>query len=219
MIDRRRPGPSRPPVRLRPAPAFDPPCVDEGDGAWPRPSDDQLTLDFFGAQQRPARREPDRASAPRGASRPAPARPRPSRQLPPGALATATPVATQVAHRFVANCLEVFNGFRAPVQLRHQLDPARAALLLPELARATARGGAARATARGTAARAAARGGSRHRSAHPTLRLRRLRVCELHSTAIEAAAVLTGAAGTSWAMAVRLDHRRGSWLCTDLRVL
>ncbi|WP_216592660.1 Rv3235 family protein [Verrucosispora sioxanthis] len=147
MTDLRRPGPARPPVRLRPA-------------AW-------------------SGREP-------------------ARQLPPEALTTATPGATRVAHRFVATCLEVFNGFRPPVQLRRQLDPARVAVLLPELARATARGAP-----------------TRRRSP----RLRRLRVCEPRPTAIEAAAVLTGAGGRSWAMALRLEQRCGNWFCTDLRVL
>ncbi|MEV6690265.1 Rv3235 family protein [Micromonospora sp. NPDC051196] len=203
MIDPRRPGPSRPPVRLRPAPAYEPPFVDEGSG-WPRPSDGQLALDLFAARQWPARSESERPPGQRVAARPVPVRPGrdPARQLPPGALATATPAATRVAHRFVANCIEVFNGFRPPVQLRRQLDPARHAQLLPELARATARAVPAR-----------------RRTPRPGLRLRRLRVCELHPTAIEAAAVLTGIVDTSWAMALRLEHRRGTWLCTDLRVL
>ena len=203
MIDPRRPGPSRPPVRLRPAPAYDPPFVDESSG-WPGPADGQLALDLFSAQQRPARSDPHRPPGQHVAARPVPVRPGrdPVRQLPPGALATATPAATRVAHRFVANCVEVFNGFRPPVQLRRQLDPARCAQLLPELARATARAAPAR-----------------RRTPRPGLRLRRLRVCELHPAAIEAAAVLTGAVDTSWAMALRLEHRRGTWLCTDLRVL
>ncbi|MGC5029745.1 Rv3235 family protein [Micromonospora sp. DT229] len=203
MIDPRRPGPSRPPVRLRPAPAYDPPFVDEGSG-WPGPGDGQLALDLFSAPQWPVRSGPERPPHQRVTVRPTPARPSrdPVRQLPPGALVTATPAATRVAHRFVANCIEVFNGFRPPVQLRRQLDPTRCAHLLPELAR-----GSARAVA------------TRRRTPRPGLRLRRLRVCEPHPNAIEAAAVLTGVVDASWAMALRLEHRRGTWLCTDLRVL
>ncbi len=203
MIDPRRPGPSHPPVRLRPAPAYDPPFVDESAG-WPEPGDGQLALDLFSAHQRSARHTSERPPHPRVTARPVPVRPGhdPVRQLPPGALATATPSATRVAHRFVANCIEVFNGFRPPVQLRRQLDPTRSAQLLPELARATARAVP-----------------TRRRTPRPTLRLRRLRVCELHPAAIEAAAVLTGVVDTNWAMALRLEHRRGTWLCTDLRVL
>ncbi len=225
MTDPRRPGPTRPPVRLRPAPAFDPPFLDEGATGWPGPSDGQLALDLFAAQRWPARREPDRPPTRRGTvvrgagsvspsapvssdpgarTHPTPSGPGhdPARRLPPDALTTATPAATRVAHRFVAACLEVFNGFRPPAQLRRQLDPARCAQLLPELARATARSSP-----------------SRRRSPRPGLRLRRLRVCEPRPAAIEVAAVLVGAAGSTWAMALRLEHRRGNWLCTDLRVL
>ncbi|MCZ7420770.1 MULTISPECIES: Rv3235 family protein [unclassified Micromonospora] len=226
MTDLRRPGPARPPVRLRPAPVFEPPSVDEDTAGWPRPADGQLALDLFAAgRQWPRGRGPERQQSPQGVARsgsrpvspgvpwPAeagrPAGPgaawsgrEPARQLPPEALTTATPGATRVAHRFVATCLEVFNGFRPPVQLRRQLDPARVAVLLPELARATARGAPAR-----------------RRSARPGVRLRRLRVCEPRPTAIEAAAVLTGAGGRSWAMALRLEQRCGNWFCTDLRVL
>ncbi|MFI7550443.1 Rv3235 family protein [Micromonospora sediminimaris] len=226
MTDLRRPGPARPPVRLRPAPAFEPPSVDEDTTGWPRPTDGQLALDLYAtARHWPGGRGPDRPPLPwaasRSGSRPVapgvpwsaePALPTGSgpagpghasvRHLPAGALTTATPAATRVAHRFVATCLEVFNGFRPPVQLRRQLDPARVAVLLPELARATAHGAPAR-----------------RRSARPGIRLRRLRVCEPRSSAIEAAAVLTGAGGRSWAMALRLEQRRGNWLCTDLRVL
>ncbi|MBQ1026000.1 Rv3235 family protein [Micromonospora sp. C95] len=226
MTDLRRPVPARPPVRLRPAPAFEPPSVDEDFAGWPRPADGQLALDLFATgRQGPGGRGPDRPpmlwGASRSGSRPvapgvpwsgAAGRPggsgatwsgrEPARRLPPEALTTATPGATRVAHRFVATCLEVFNGFRPPVQLRRQLDPARVAVLLPELARATARGAPVR-----------------RRSARAGVRLRRLRVCEPRPTAIEAAAVLTGAGGLSWAMALRLEQRCGNWFCTDLRVL
>ncbi|MGC5053553.1 Rv3235 family protein [Micromonospora sp. DT48] len=221
MTDLRRPGPARPPVRLRPAPAFEPPPVEEDITGWPRPADGQLALDLFaaarqwpgGSDQPPlpwraarsgTRPIPPGASRPGTASRPGAgsAGQASARHLPPGALATATPAATRVAHRFVATCLEVVNGFRPPAQLRRQLDPARLTVLLPELVRATARGAP-----------------PRRRSARPGVRLRRLRVCEPRPAAIEAAAVLTGAGGRSWAMALRLEHRRGNWICTDLRVL
>lgn len=223
MTDLRRPGPARPPVRLRPAPDFEPPFVDEGGAGWSHPADGQLALDLFASgRQWTAGRGPGRPPGPPAATRSdirpvAPGVPRsgesgrirsagagqqPSRHLPPGALATATPAATRVVHRFVATCLEVINGFRSPVQLRRQLDPARAAVLLAELARTTARGAPVR-----------------RRSARAGVRLRRLRACEPRPAAIEAAAVLTGVGGRSWAMALRLEHRRGNWLCTDLRVL
>ncbi|WP_422734231.1 Rv3235 family protein [Micromonospora sp. WMMD558] len=194
MADSRRPGPVRPPVRLRPAPSFDPPCVEDDPAGWPVHG--QLALDLFEAARRGTARPPDRRR------RPGPAPGRPGRPVPPGALVTATAEASRAAHRFVATCLEVVNGYRPPGQLRPLLDPARAADLLPEVGRATGRSGPAR-----------------RRSTRPLVHLRRLRVCEPRGGAVEAAAVLAGPAGRVWAMAFRLEHRRGTWLCTALQVL
>ncbi|MEV1142880.1 Rv3235 family protein [Micromonospora sp. NPDC049799] len=198
MTDSRRPGPSRPAVRLRPAPSSDPPFTDEDVSRWPAP--EQLALDVFEAARRGAGRPPDRrqrlAPTPAGPAR------RPAGPLPPGALVTATSEATRAAHRFVGTCLEVLNGYRPPGQLRPLLDPAHAADLLPELARATARSGP-----------------PRRRSTRPGVHLRRLRVCEPRPAAVEIAAVLAGTGGRTWAMALRLEHRRGTWLCTALQVL
>lgn len=200
MTDSRRPGPSRPPVRLRPAPSFEPPFADEDGSHWPLPGDGQLALDLFEAARRQPSRPPDR----RLRAGPTPARPgrRTSGPLPPGALVTATPEATRAAHRFVGTCLEVLNGYRPPGQLRPLLDPGRAAELLPELARAGTRTGPVR-----------------RRSTRPAVRLRRLRVCEPRAAAVEVAAVLAGGSGHTWAMALRLEHRRGTWLCTALQIL
>ncbi|MFE9188805.1 Rv3235 family protein [Micromonospora sp. NPDC007208] len=192
-----RPGPSRPPVRLRPVPPFDPPYADETDGSyWPSPTDGQLALDLFASTRPNPVRPPER----RAALRPVPSRSttHPAVSLPP---ATA-PETTRAAHRFVGTCLEVVNGYRSPAQARALLDPARAGDLLTELARATGRAGTAR-----------------RRTGRPLVRLLRLRVCEPREGAVEAAAVLTGAGGRSWAMALRLEHRRGRWLCTALHVL
>ncbi len=197
MPDSRRPGPVRPPVRLRPAPSFDPPCVEDDPARWPAPG--QLALDLFEPARGSTPRPPDR----RRRSRPAPAGPaRAPLPVPAGALVTATPEATRAAHRFVATCLEVVNGYRPPHQARPLLDPARAADLLTELARATSRSGPVR-----------------RRSTRPVVHLRRLRVCEPRGGAVEAAAVLAGPAGRTWAMALRLENRRGTWLCTALQVL
>jgi hypothetical protein len=198
MTDSRRPGPSRPAVRLRPAPSSEPPFTDEDVSRWPAP--EQLTLDLFEATRRGAGRPPDRRQRP-GPTPAGPAR-RPAGPLPPGALVTATPEATRAAHRFVGTCLEVLNGYRPPGQLRPLLDPASAADLLPELSRATARSGP-----------------PRRRSTRPGVHLRRLRVCEPRPAAVEVAAVLAGTGGRVWAMALRLEHRRGTWLCTALQVL
>ncbi|MFI6262074.1 Rv3235 family protein [Micromonospora sp. NPDC051006] len=199
MSDVRRPGPSRPPIRLRPAPPLDPPYADEGDG-WLPPTHGQLALDLFA----PVRPDAGRPPARRAALRPVPAGPgrHSAAPLPPAALVTATPEATRAAHRFVGTCLEVLNGYRPPGQLRSLLDPARAHDLLTELANAAGRTGPAR-----------------RRSTRPTVRLRRLRAGEPRDGAVEVAAVLTGPVGRTWAMALRLEHRRGRWLCTALHVL
>ncbi|MGC4876294.1 Rv3235 family protein [Micromonospora sp. DT43] len=193
-MSERRPGPFRPPVRLRPVPPIDPPYPDET--YWPGSTHGQLALDLF-ASTRP---DPVRPAERRTAPRRTPSRPasHPGAPLPP---ATA-PEATRAAHRFVGTCLEVANGYRSPAQVRPLLDPGRAVELLTELARATGRAGP-----------------GRRRAARPALRLLRLRVCEPADTAVEAAAVVSGNGGRSWAMAVRLEHRRGRWLCTALHVL
>ncbi|MDG4779338.1 Rv3235 family protein [Micromonospora sp. WMMD961] len=197
MMSEARPSPSRPPVRMRPVPPVDPPYADEADDSyWPVPTHGQLALDLFASTRPDPVRPPERRAALR------PVRTRsathPAASLPP---ATA-PESTRAAHRFVGTCLEVINGYRSPAQLRALLDPPRAGDLLAELARASTRTGA-----------------PRRRTTRPAVRLLRLRVCEPREAAVEAAAVLTGTAGQSWAMALRLEHRRGRWLCTALHVL
>ncbi|WP_091348453.1 Rv3235 family protein [Micromonospora rhizosphaerae] len=198
MVDTRRPPAPRPPVRLRPAPPIDPPFADEGD-PWFRLSPDQLTLDLFD----PRRRDPGRPAGRHVDVRPTPTGPgRHGSAPPPSALVTATPEAARAAHRFVRTCLEILNGYRPPGQLRPLSHPGSATEVAAQLARAAQRVGPVR-----------------RRSTRPTAQLRRLRVCEPRAGAVEAAAVLAGPAGASWAMALRLEHRRGSWLCTTLQVL
>ncbi|MEO3778143.1 Rv3235 family protein [Micromonospora sp. B11E3] len=199
MAESRRPGPARPAVRLRPAPPVDPPCTEEPGDGWPRPVAAQLALDLFEAHRRAPARPAGRTHGPR----PAPGGPgRSGSSFPPAALVTATPEATRAAQRFVATCLEILNGYRPLGQIRPMSEPARSADVVQELARAAARTGPVR-----------------RRSTRPTVRLRRLRVCEPRPAAVEAAAVLAGATGRTWAMALRLEHRRGRWLCTAMQVL
>ncbi|MGC4887149.1 Rv3235 family protein [Micromonospora sp. DT227] len=222
MVDTRRPRAPRPPVRLRPAPPLDPPCTDE-DAVWSHVG--QLALDLVDRRRResdrPANRAPDRApSWPRwsvsGAPRTAPGEgstlcdagasgdgdAQPAAGPPPSTLAAATPEAARAAHRFVRTFLEIVNGFRPPGQLRPLCLPEAAAQVSAELTRA-----ARRVTP------------VRRRSARPALLLRRLRVCEPRAGAVEATAVFAGMGGTGWAIAVRLEHRRGNWLCLVLDVL
>nr|QLJ99571.1 hypothetical protein HZU44_05470 [Micromonospora carbonacea] len=200
MIESRRPGPIRPPVRVRPAPPFDPPFVEEPAEGWPHPVAAQLALDLFEAHRRgpsrPGGRPHDPRPTPGGPGRATPTAP------PPAALVTATPEATRAAQRFVTTCLEIINGYRPLGQIRPMSEPTQAADVVQELTRAAARTGPVR-----------------RRSTRPTVRLRRLRVCEPRPAAVEAAAVVVSATGRTWAMALRLEHRRGRWLCTALQVL
>lgn len=196
MVDTRRPPAPRPPVRLRPAPPIDPPVLDE---AAPWADANQLTLDLFPS----ARRDPGRPTGRSVEARPVPTGPgRRSPTVPATALATATPEATRAAHRFVRTFLEIVNGYRPPGQLRPLCLPEAATGVAHELTRAARRLGPVR-----------------RRATRAALQLRRLRVCEPRTGAVEAAAVLAGAGGTSWAIALRLEHRRGTWLCTVLDVL
>ncbi|MEU1889083.1 Rv3235 family protein [Micromonospora rifamycinica] len=193
MADSRRPGPTRPPIRLRPAPVADPPYVDEVPDLWPWPAG-QLALDLFGTGQSPPGRPTGRRPDPR---------PRPGHPVapPPPPLATATPEAARAAHRFVGTCLEILNGYRPPGQIRALVEPGRTVEVTEQLARAASRTPP-----------------TRRRSTRPAVHLRRLRVCEPRAAAVEVAAVVT-AGGRTWAMALRLEHRRGSWLCTTLQVI
>ncbi|WP_432903599.1 Rv3235 family protein [Micromonospora matsumotoense] len=193
MADSRRPGPTRPPIRLRPAPIADPPYVDEVPDLWPRPPG-QLALDLFGTGQQPIGRPAGRRPDPR----PHPGHPA-APPLPPPA--TATPEATRAAHRFVGTCLEILNGYRPPGQIRALVEPGRTVEVTEQLARAASRTPPVR-----------------RRSTRPAVHLRRMRVYEPRPAAVEVAAVVT-ASGRTWAMALRLEQRRGSWLCTTLQVI
>nr|WP_084213041.1 Rv3235 family protein [Micromonospora purpureochromogenes] len=121
---------------------------------------------------------------------------------PTSTLASATPEGARAAHRFVRTFLEIVNGFRPPGQLRPLCLPEAVGPVAAELTRA-----ARRVTP------------VRRRTARPALLLRRLRVCEPRAGAVEATAVFVGAGGTSWAVALRLERRRGTWLCLVLDVL
>ncbi|PTA45061.1 Rv3235 family protein [Micromonospora sp. RP3T] len=203
MVDTRRPRAPRPPVRLRPAPPLDPPCTDE-EAVWSHVG--QLALDLVDRRRRepdrPASRAPDRAPSWPRWSTAGIAAGRPTGEPPSSALAAATPEAARAAHRFVRTFLEIVNGFRPPGQLRPLCLPEAAAQVSAELTRAARRVPPVR-----------------RRSARPALLLRRLRVCEPRAGAVEATAVFAGMGGTGWAIAVRLEHRRGNWLCLVLDVL
>jgi len=163
-------------VRIRPAPAIDPPCDDEVE---------------------PPRIEPyrDRAQAP-GGEDPAPPEPAPSI------------AATRVVRRFLELCLEVLGGYRPVGHLRSRIEPARFEEVTAQLARL---GGPGRSTI-------IRPGSGPVRVVADRLRLRHLRVCEVRTGAIEAAAVLARGEQVR-AMTVRLEQHDDTWLCTHLEVL
>jgi hypothetical protein len=96
-------------------------------------------------------------------------------------------------------------GFRPPSHLRSHTDPVTFDEMTAQLARL---GGSA----------ITRPGSGPVRMVADRLRLRQLRVCEVRDGVIEAAAVL-GRGDQVRAMALRLEQRSGTWLCTHLEVL
>jgi hypothetical protein len=131
--------------------------------------------------------------------RPSPFEPAPP--LPPEALAVASPECHTAALRFLNLCLELFNGFRSPIQMRPLIHVEHAIAVLDELARIARHLNQVR----------------RRRQIEANVRRRQLRTCEPREGVIEVAAVLDDG-GRSWAMCYRLE-RSNNWRCTHLRVL
>lgn len=217
-------------IRLRPAPPLEPPFDDEVDRfGLPGGSvtDGQLALDL-GHHHPPG---PDSAGDARGDATEGPVGPGPwgtrAPQRESGAsVVAALPEHRVAAKRFLGICLEVLNGYRAPGQLRSFCVPAEAGGVIERIAARAALvacgattaaqrpGGAPRAGAMsGLDAASRTVSGRRPTSSPHRVRLRRLRVCRPLPGIAEAAVVLeTGA--RCWAMAFRLERRRGNWLCT-----
>ncbi|GII23579.1 Rv3235 family protein [Planosporangium mesophilum] len=184
------PGPPRPLVRIRRAPALEPPADDD------RSSDDHpvcpgqlaLFLSVHGSRDDTGAR--DGAGARSGTD----ARKEPGAED--GSAATPPPAHAAVS-RFVAACVEVLNGFRPAAHLRPLIPTERFAGVMTQLTRRAVR----------------LRMPGRER-----IVVRRLRVCEQRAGVAEAVAVL-GTGEASWAMALRFEYRGGSWLCTLLEVV
>jgi hypothetical protein len=134
-----------------------------------------------------------------------PIRPDPRDIIPPEAVAGASPECHTAALRFLNLCLELFNGFRSPGQLRPLLRVTEANDVLDELARGLRRLAALRHAAPA--------------SAPPSpVRRRQLRTCEPRPGAAEVAAVLSDGR-TTWSVAYRLERDSTLWRCTALTVL
>lgn len=189
---------TRPPIRLRPVPAFDPPYEDE------------VSPDFWGAQLalqfdltgRRRARPPIPIPGVTPLTTPAP-------DAAPAVVPPASPEARRAAKRFLDTCLEIFNGYRPIAHVRPLTVPALAEAVIEQLGTGVDR------TAR---LRRGQRPGPAGRGQLLLLRVRRLHVCEPRPGAAEAAAALS-LAGRTWAYAFRLERRRGSWLCTAARVV
>ncbi|MDG4763943.1 Rv3235 family protein [Solwaraspora sp. WMMD406] len=226
----------RPPIRLRAAPPLDPPFTDES-AQFGTDLGIQLVLDLSGS--RPAgrvdhHRDP---SAPTG------------RPMPPDALAGASPEARRAAHRFLAACVEIINGFRPVGHARRLSRPAEAHLICAELTVGVER---ARGISRppGTITSSArpgrgpqpgqgprsVRGPQPSRGQQPNPHQRRttstsgrdrtadlVRVRQLRVcepvTDVVETAAVLGTASHSWAFAFRLERRAGAWLGTAVQVV
>lgn len=194
-------------VRIRRAPAVEPPADDDRRRDEHPVCTGQLALftSIQSARTGPATAVPDGgpADGPAGdAAHPAPG-PTGSADGPaPGRSphAPAIPVAAQVAAgRFVSACVEVLNGFRPVGHLRALTTPFDYAAVVKQL------------TKRARLRVPAAPGGNR-------VGLQRVRVFEQRAGVAEAVAVLRHG-NVTWAIALRFEHRRGTWLCNLLEVV
>lgn len=178
-------------VRVRPAPAMDPPFDDEPDRVPP-------------VAPGPEPGQP----RPRASREPGPVGPAPG----PGGPFDAARQRTVEAHRtvrgYLDRALEVVDGFRPVGHLRARTDPGQFDDVTGHLSRL--RSGRPAMPTRPTSGVV--------RVGVDRVRLRHLRVCEVRDGVLEAAAVLVRGDRVR-ALALRLEWRSGTWLCTHLQVL
>jgi hypothetical protein len=195
----------RPAIRLRPAPALDPPFDDEATPQlW-----DQLPLQLDGAT-RHRRHAPIPVPRVRSGipSLPAEAGPGDAAAPPASALADASPETSRAARRFLDVCLEILNGYR-PVGHIRGLTGYNTAAILEQVAACLDRADGLR--------RTHDPGRSLQRDAKFVI-LRHLRVCEPRAGVAEGAAALA-LLGRTWALAFRLERKRGRWQCAAVRLV
>lgn len=184
----------RPAIRLRPAPACEPPFDDELEPAFWATAD-QLALSWA------------RPTAPVAAASPPPAR---LPDAPRTAVAGASAEARLAVRRFVQMCVEVLNGYRPPAHLRRLARPADAAGVVAQ--------GVAGAQRVATLRRTIQAPGRRPARRPPPVAVLRLRVCEPRPGAAEAAVTLVTGERT-WAMAFRLELHHQVWAATTMRLI
>ncbi|MDI6105344.1 Rv3235 family protein [Actinoplanes sp. NEAU-A12] len=186
------PAGSRPAIRLRPVPRFEPPFDDESAPQVWAPSR-QLALEW------PAN------------SRPAPV---PPVESPPVA-AGASGDAKLAVRRFVRLCVEVLNGFRPAAHLRRLSLPAGAADVVAQGLAGARRAADLRRAAEQRATRRP--GAGQQRRAAPVAVLG-LKICEPRVGAVEAAVTLVTGERT-WAIAFRLELHQQTWAATTLLII
>jgi hypothetical protein len=213
------PGATQTLVRIRRAPALEPPTDDDRraddhpvcagqlalftsvHGARIRAEHSAMASDrLTGARQAAATANPPARGRGPATAAAEPALPRAAAAVT-GDPSTSAPVQI-AAGRFVAACVEVLNGFRPVGHLRALTTPVEFATITTQLTRRTAR----------------VRMPGRAPASQERVSVRRLRMFEQRAGVAEAVAVLHHGE-TSWAMALRFERRRGSWLCTLLEVV
>jgi uncharacterized protein DUF6459 len=183
----------RPAVRLRPAPACEPPFDDELEPSFWATAN-QLALSWGGPGEPVAGAPPPP---------PPPATPR-------TVVAGASAEARLAVRRFVQMCVEVLNGYRPPAHLRRLALPADAAGVV-----AQGVAGAQRVAGLRAAIHPAGRRPPRR---PPPVAVLRLRVCEPRPGAVEAAVTLVTGERT-WAMALRMELHHQIWSATTMRLI
>jgi hypothetical protein len=223
--------PEAPAVRVVPVPRSEPPTDEERESTGaeaPPMAALLLPLDLAGARVAQDRRnEAVRADAvaSQGAV-PAPPATGVDRAVPLDVEPSPARLATR---RFLATCVEVIGGFRPVAQLRPLCFPERFADISERLGTHPATGpawrsrGLAYLTARTHGPERAALGPPRTGRVQQTgpgdrVFVRRVQICEAIDGVAEVAVVLARR-DRVWAMALRMERRRGRWLCTHLEVL
>jgi hypothetical protein len=192
----------RPAIRLRPAPALDPPFDDE---ATP-PLWDQLPLQLDGAarQRRHAPVPVPRVRSGMPALSPVAA----DAPTGPPALADASEETKRAARRFLDVCLEILNGYRPIAHIRN-LTGHGGPPVVEQMAACLERA---------NDLRRSHDPGRALPHAHRFVVLRHLRVCEPRAGVAEGAAALA-LFGRTWALAFRLERKRGRWHCAAVRLV
>lgn len=215
-------------VRVRPAPASDPPYDDERRPdpwvptmpqpplPWAAPAGGTAPAGAHAAEDQARQRRTGAAGQAAGAHEEADldhstAEPDHATAHPSHATG-ASQAARTASVRFLHACLEIWNGYRPVRHVRACCTPMDAVAVQDAME---------------AAARRLARGVDRR---HRRVALRRMRVCEPRCGVVEISAVVgagpatsasdtSGGADRSWAAAFRLERHHGRWLCTFARLL